>query len=42
VEQHPTALDDSPTQVLVAEDSLVAAQEAIEAMSEPDDLLGGR
>jgi hypothetical protein len=42
VEQHPTALDDAPTQVLVDERSLVAAQEAIEAMSEPDDLLGGR
>jgi len=42
VEQHPSALDDAPTQVLVPEDSLVAAQEAIEAMSEPDDLLGGR
>jgi hypothetical protein len=42
VEQHPTALDDAPTQVLVEEGSLVAAQEAIEAMTEPDDLLGGR
>ncbi|MBD0289612.1 MAG: hypothetical protein ICV74_00040 [Thermoleophilia bacterium] len=42
VDQHPTALDDSPTKVLVAEQELEAAQDAIEAMSEPDELLGGR
>ena len=40
VEQHPAALDDSPTQVLVPEDSVEAAKDAIEAMTEPDDLLG--
>ena len=42
VEQHPTALDDAPTKVLVPETSLEAAQDAIEAMTDPDELLGGR
>ncbi len=42
VEHHPTALDDTPTKVLVAEQELEAAQDAIEALSEPDELLGGR
>jgi hypothetical protein len=42
VEQHPAALADSPTKVLVPEDSLEAAQDAIEAMTDPDELLGGR
>jgi hypothetical protein len=37
VEQHPTGLDDPPTQVLVAEQDLEAAQEAILALTEPDD-----
>jgi hypothetical protein len=40
VEHHPTELDDSPTQVLVPEHALEAAKDAIEAMTEPDDLLG--
>ena len=40
VPQHPAALDDAPTQVLVPEESVEAAQDAIEAMTEPDDLLG--
>jgi hypothetical protein len=31
--------EDDPLTVLVPEDSLEAAQEAIEALSEPDDLL---
>jgi hypothetical protein len=31
--------DDDPLTVLVPEDSLVAAQDAIEALTEPDDLL---
>ena len=31
--------EDDPLTVLVAEDSLEAAQEAIEALTEPDDLL---
>jgi len=42
VEQHPTALDDAPQKVLVAEGSLEAAQHAIEAMTDPDELIGGR
>ena len=42
VERHPTALDDAPTKVLVPETSLEAAQDAIEAMTDPDELLGGR
>jgi hypothetical protein len=42
VEQHPRALDNAPTKVLVPEDSLVAAQDAIEAMTEPDELIGDR
>lgn len=42
VEQHPRALADAPTKVLVAEGSLEAAQDAIEAMTEPDELLGER
>ncbi len=42
VEQHPAALDDVPTQVLVPEDSLEAAQNAIEALTEPDELVGDR
>jgi hypothetical protein len=42
VEQHPTALDDAPTKVLVPEDSLAAAQHAVEALTEPDELIGDR
>ncbi len=39
VEQHPSALGDVPTQVLVDETQLEAAQDAIEALTEPDDLI---
>ena len=39
VEHHPSATDDVPTKVLVPESSLQDAQEAIEAMSEPDELI---
>ncbi|MBA2537110.1 MAG: DUF2007 domain-containing protein [Actinobacteria bacterium] len=42
VEHHPAALDDTPTKVFVPEESLEDAQEAIEAMTEPDELIGGR
>ena len=42
VEQHPTALADAPQKVLVPETSLEAAQDAIEAMTDPDELIGGR
>jgi hypothetical protein len=40
VDQHPSALGDVPTQVLVDEKDLEAAQDAIEALTEPDDLIG--
>ncbi len=39
MEQHPSALGDVPTQVLVDETQLEAAQDAIEALTEPDDLI---
>jgi hypothetical protein len=38
VEHHPSANEDAPQKVLVPESSLEAAQEAIEAMTEPDEL----
>jgi cell division protein FtsN len=37
--QIDTAGEDDPLTVLVPEDSLEAAQDAIEALSEPDDLI---
>jgi hypothetical protein len=40
LEHHPTEIEDGPQKVLVPESSLEAALEAIEAMSEPDELLG--
>jgi hypothetical protein len=40
VEHHPSANEDVPQKVLVPESELEAALEAIEAMSEPDELLG--
>jgi hypothetical protein len=39
VEHHPSATEDAPQKVLVPEDSLEEAQHAIEAMTEPDDLV---
>jgi hypothetical protein len=42
VEQHPAALADSPQKVLVPEESLEEAQHAIESMTDPDELIGGR
>ena len=42
VEQHPTQLADSPQKVLVAEEMLDEAKHAIEAMTDSDELLGGR
>ena len=42
VEHHPTGLDDGPQKVLVTPGELEAAQHAIEAMADPDELLGGR
>ena len=38
VEHHPAATDDVPQKVLVPESSLEAAQDAIEAALEPDEL----
>jgi hypothetical protein len=38
VEHHPREVDDVPQKVLVSEQDLEAAQEAIEALSEPDEL----
>jgi hypothetical protein len=39
VEHHPRATEDAPQKVLVEEDSLEAAQHAIEALTDPDDLV---
>jgi hypothetical protein len=38
VDHHPRNVDDVPQKVLVPEGSLEAAREAIEAMTEPEDL----
>jgi hypothetical protein len=38
VDHHPREVDDVPQKVLVPESSLEAAREAIEAMTEPEDL----
>lgn len=40
VEHHPASIEDAPQKVLVRESELEAAQEAIEALTEPDELLG--
>lgn len=39
VEHHPRETEDTPQKVLVPESSLEAAQEAIEAMTEPDEIV---
>ena len=39
VEHHPGGNEDAPQKVLVPESSLEAAQDAIEAMTEPDELI---
>ncbi len=40
VEEHdPAALDDPPLKVLVPEDAVDAARDAIEALTEPDELI---
>ena len=39
VEHHPTETEDAPQKVLVPENSLEAALEAIESMTEPDELV---
>jgi hypothetical protein len=40
VEHHPSGTEDAPARVLVPESDLEAAQNAIEALSEPEELLG--
>jgi hypothetical protein len=40
VEHHPRGVDAAPVHVLVPESALEEAQHAIEAMSDPDELLG--
>jgi hypothetical protein len=40
VDTHPRAVDDAPQKVLVAEDSLEAALDAIESLTEPDEPTG--
>jgi len=37
VDHHPRGVDDTPLKVLVPEDQLEAAREAIESMTEPED-----
>jgi hypothetical protein len=39
VDHHPTETDDAPQKVLVPEASLEAAIDAIESLSEPDELV---
>lgn len=39
VEHHPRAVEDAPQKVLVPESELDAAREAIETLSDPDDLI---
>lgn len=40
VEHHPRATEDAPQKVLVPESALEDAMEAIEALTEPDELTG--
>ena len=37
VEHHPREVDDTPVKVLVPEDQLEAARDAIESLTEPED-----
>ena len=39
VEHDPSALDDPPVRILVAEEHVQDARDAIEALTEPDDLI---
>lgn len=41
VEHHPLGTEDAPQKVLVPESSLEAAQHAIEALTEPEELVDG-
>jgi hypothetical protein len=38
VDHHPRAVEDAPQKILVPEHSLEAAQHAIEALTEPDEI----
>jgi hypothetical protein len=38
VDHHPREIDDAPQKVLVPEDSVEAARNAIEAMTDPDEI----
>jgi hypothetical protein len=40
VDHHPRATEDAPQKIFVPESSLEAAQHAIEAMTDPDELVG--
>ena len=40
VEHHPSETEDAPQKVLVPESQLESALEAIESMTEPDELVG--
>jgi hypothetical protein len=40
VDHHPAGTEDAPQKVLVPESKLEEALEAIEALSEPDELVG--
>lgn len=40
VEHHPTETEDAPQKVLVPESEVEAAQDAIEALTEPDAIVG--
>jgi hypothetical protein len=39
IEHHPRATEDAPQKVLVDESNLEAAQHAIEAMTDPDEIV---
>jgi putative signal transducing protein len=39
VEHHPRAVEDAPQKVLVPESQLELAREAIESLTDPDDLI---
>ena len=41
VEHHPRETEDAPQKVLVPESALAEAQHAIEALTDPDDLISG-
>jgi len=41
VDHHPSELEDAPAKVFVPEGSLEAAQDAIEALTDPENVVGG-